>query len=802
MVLLFEGLKPQEDVLGSFYYKVKFIKKSFSENVILKNFFYMTSLLILLFSSSFCYASDKEDFIFVAEIPVHVPFQRQLSMVELLEKERVFAPQGTMEPFQSRKFRIKPPKKPSKPWRGKLKLIERTEPAPSQGCCLNYTEDLQHIRSVIHLFQNESFGATPEISRGEFSRRMRLVLLANRMESIFSLKNHSLSYRHDYEGSMVMNGFWEPCWESQARTNTKWKDVDIKEVREYMHSLIEKLLNESLSIKERQLYEDEIKALINQEEGKSGHVPYHELRECLRKHPSRNLFIGSFVRQHPQAQLYEATHDDDLVGLRLTSDFKSLKKELLGTTGLYTHYLSLLRELDQGPDVLTTGHRVVYEADRFTSHTEYAWIYQVIEEDRYARAEASRVDFRASYISEPNCLYKVPKGKVSIPYSFLILPNECQLEFGCHNKYAPCESLAIMRQIYSRDSCASVHFDPVHPVLMKIPQRMLNYKNSKTAIRVHEMGGYNLERDLFSIENLFEILKLSSKISQSPFSYRDYAITLYRQLDMKGSKTNYDLFISLICTIFNYFDLKNYQLRGQLLYPPSSLRITYTDNKEESDPEKGPLVRRLNQIKSRSVQEQLRALERLMDERYGAGMGNIIIRIAKAMGQARINHYEAFLLKKATFNGKRTSPKKAIEQSPVKQESCDQKPNKAPVRRELFPKHEPRIDLRAGTDKRGAAVEDQKSPVVSYLAQFFKKQYERALVTQIVSILSRADIAGKIERDPSTISKLGNPRKYGSLDPSARLVWGLFSYKTIEQINELGFRRQELLSLATVLGYS
>tara|TARA_R110002095_G_scaffold169444_3_gene147179 strand:+ start:2018 stop:4375 length:2358 start_codon:yes stop_codon:yes gene_type:complete len=771
-------------------------------------------LLFSIFSSTICFSSLPRDFIFIAEIPTYTPFKTQLNLEELLQKEAEYI--GSKKSWnnptpclEEKMFVIDCGAKATKKvTRGRFTPYDQKK-NESSGV-LNVETDEQNIRSVIDLFSKESFGITDEESLEESAEALRLIILANRIKSIVSVKNQSLKVPYDYAGALILRGVWEPQWFQKTKKGKgfKYTPITFKDVRGYLRACLRKIKDPSLTNDEKEKWLKEIHTLLSEENKTSGFVPYHELREHLRIAKTRNLFVETFTSTHPEARLYEATHDSDLLRLRIKRD-KTTSTETVFETGLYSHYLEILREKRAKqlslPNVLSTGHRIAYEQDRFTDRNHFAWLYQVIEEDRYTKAVASKVDFRAAYISEPNCLYLIPRGKTSIQQSYLSLPNGDHLIMGEYNKYDPCESMAVMVEMYKQNSNVTVHFDPIHPVLMKTPDRMLKSKTSKTSINLEELGQYNSALDVFSNVKLSQAFNLSSCISQSPFAYRDYAITLYRQFAFNGgTRINYSFFRSIIPTIFNYYDLKNHSFQGDGSFQrPQKLNFTYTNKNSETDPEVGPLVKKINAIKlQESAAKQLPSLIILMNEMYGQNTGEVIVNIACAMEGARADHYEAFFSESSDRKSLRTFPKQAIKQSPEKkpEEPIKKEKGSTKVKRELFGDTSPS----APKVKKEVKIQKQKNKpesVNSFLTKYLKKDYDRKIVTRLLSYFSASDLAKRISRDTSIISKLKNPQKYGPNHPSAKKVWGLFHNKSIEDLETLGFSKITLQQLAQDLGY-
>lgn len=306
-----------------------------------------------------------------------------------------------------------------------LKIIQEVQSS--------YKENSKSLKSLVTLFQNEAFGTSATASREEFDKSMVMVIFANRMKSVFAIKNQSLKYDlMKGDNIIVLRGAWEPVWKFRQKAGQKSVEAPLKFIRSYMRKCLRNAYNSELNEDEKGLWLAKAEKLYSQETQVKGHVPYHELREYLRTHPLRNKLVRDFFTIHPCRQLYEATHDSDLVALRTVTDGGQLP-----AVGLYTYYSLLLNDFKHAhltyPHVLTTGYRAAYEPKRFASVNDFAWLYQAIEEDRYARAECSRVDFRVSYIAEPNCLYLIPAGQLSISNTFLKLPNGENLLLNSHN---------------------------------------------------------------------------------------------------------------------------------------------------------------------------------------------------------------------------------------------------------------------------------------------------------------------------------------------------------------------------------
>ena len=486
----------------------------------------------------------EEDFIFVAEIPVH-GLLKPTSDEDWIENEREYmAKKGSVIQLRPEGpedfYEVARTKESGNTWRGRFTPYKNLKPKNRQEPLVEGIE--REARKIIDLFRKEAFSCSDQESIPESEKRMRIVVLANDMKSIFAFHNQPLKTvwnETEYSNVCLLRGAWEPKWVRKKTKNSKGVPVSLKEVRQYMRFCLDKTINGTDAEKEK--YREVLYQLVEQEKKGGDQVPYHELREYIRVAPERNAFVQSFVNSNLQATLYEATHDSDLVGLRVQSDGSSQNP-----TGLYTHYLHILQdETKEPPDVLTTGYRAAPD-NRFKSISDFGWVYTAIEGERYTRAAAANVDYRAAYIPEPNCLFRVPKGGVSIQESFCNLPTGKSLEVSWEtskkrllpeerNKYAPCESPAIMVQRYANSEereKLKVFFDPTHPVFMKVPKRMLAYESYS------ELGTYFAGRSDDHFNRAYgsdeKLLCFLNNISQSCFNSFMQGKIIYRQFGLNG----------------------------------------------------------------------------------------------------------------------------------------------------------------------------------------------------------------------------------------------------------------------------
>ncbi len=489
-------------------------------------------------------SSLERGFIFVAEIPIYIPVETKEIEHLIREELKYVEKKGSVCSIKediSCTYEIEiSDKKVSKTWRGRFTPYEyqKHEKVDKKAIPKN-------VESVINLFHKQSLGFSDEQSIEEFEHIMQVIVLANRMKSIFSFINQELKESWDdavYKNVCFLKGAWEPKWVKKEKDGM-CKCVDVKEVRKYLHYCLDKIKEGSDNQKK---YEKIVEALVEQERNKkiANHVPYHELREYLRTAKKRSEFVRNFVSVNSNAILYESTHDSDLVGLRVAPDGGDGI-----STGLYTHYIQMIKkhflEENDYPDVLTTGYRAA--PNRFKCRNDFAWFYAGMERERYVRAAAANSDYRVAYIPEPNCLYRVPHGDVCIKESFCELidgkflkitwdpTTNKKVKLSSFNSYSPCESPTIMTKRYldcpeSKKSKLRVLFDPTHPVFMDVPDRMLSY-SSYNDLGTYFSGGSD---DYYERNNDVKLLSFFSSISQSCFKSFVCSKTMYKLFGFKG----------------------------------------------------------------------------------------------------------------------------------------------------------------------------------------------------------------------------------------------------------------------------
>lgn len=671
------------------------------------------SLFFFVFTHSFGFSN--QEFIFAVDVPVYLPYtikasdQKDLIKSELhhFEQKCVKHPEKTKKHnlYQFSESDFTPGREPysiqdkgiKSKWRGFLKLYKpnydvtfvTTDIRSCEGAkkikegqsIPNLDEETSQINKLISLFKDESFGFNTEESREQFSKKMQLNILLNRVLSISSTRNKSLKrYTDDLDKDssvLIMRAFWEPKWVKRGNS------VSFKEVRHFFLEYLRRDPENALAFLIRQ--EGDI---LGETLGGSAHVPYRQLREAIRIHPVKISKAAQLKRQNRRASLFEATHDSDLVQLRIQRDGSSFPAD-----GLYSFYEERIRQylIDNNnhfPPLVTSGYRAAYE-NKIKNDLFY-FLFSAIEEDRYIRQATSQVDPLMTYYAEPNCLYYVTRTMAYMPYTFLGVPgskNKAPIRWDLNqinaqfDYYDPSESAIILHQMYERYSNASVLYDASHPVMMKLPARMLLNKRSTSSFNLSDLGTFDHERHVFK-PTTPKALKVSENISQSPLAFRDYAMSIYSQLGLVGKDYYYNrqkveranaCFTSIFTSIFNAFDpVIIIEDNGGIAFLSTLSATSYeswvkrfkmvTDLKSGNEAIKQVL---LSVNRQQTHNSQKTELETLIDSIFGTHVFEKLYRTAKALGQERFNHIYHYFIRGLVENNNRQSPLKVIEETVI-----------------------------------------------------------------------------------------------------------------------------------------
>lgn len=442
------------------------------------------------------------------------------------------------------------------PW--KLSMIadgfdENTQ-ADKQEEELDFATSQRHIKRIYDLFRDETFGELQKESEHEFHKRVKLVLLAYRMKSIFSVKNQFLEQLippADTPGSklLLLKAFWEPKW-SESFDNVQ---------RRMHHWLIRYFESEQDSTAFNNL-----KALAEAEcEAVSDEIlPYNHLREYIRTSEHRDWFVKEFVSSGTCRWIYEALHDGNVTHLRVPIDDEKTRKKPC-RLGLYTYYESHLQDrlpchmpqrqkqeqyqANESPyRVMSTGYRFAFNpSSKCRDEQEYAWIFQAVEENRYVCKALYDVNPRGVYYPESNCLFHIPSGQaeenqVTAIHETFIPPQLLYHSVGDpHNanfrNYQPCSSLAIIWQLQTAEFNAFL-FDPKHPITTEIPKAMVDDDNGRIVDRniPEELyWTYNQKKVRFDVkDNNKEIRRLTDVLPKSVTDECEYPALVYKSLGL------------------------------------------------------------------------------------------------------------------------------------------------------------------------------------------------------------------------------------------------------------------------------
>jgi hypothetical protein len=572
-------------------------------------------------------------------------------------------------------------------WRGFLKLyksnlsemtrngcqpIRSTEGAklrkPGQDIP-NLDQEMTEVNRIIQLFREEAFASNPAESRKQFSKKMQLTLLLNRVRSISATRNKSMKrYTEalDTDPSVLLiRAFWEPKW--VKKNGARFIPVPFQEVRHFFLEYLQR--NPKAAIRFLIQQEGDI---LGETLGGSVHVPYRQFREAIRVHPVKNYMVGQLRQENPGASLFESTHDSDLVQLRIQRDGGDGRAD-----GLYSFYEETINNFhrvnDEIPPLITTGYRAAY--DLRIDQALFPWLYVALEEDRYIRQATSRVDPAMTYYPEPNCVYYVRDSENSLPHSFLGEGVNWALDGTVEDfrYYDPSESKIIFHQVQPK----VVLFDASHPVVMKLPTRMLLQKKSHSSFCVDDLGSFDNQAQLFQAKTM-KALKVSENISQSPLSFRDLAVTIYNQLGFCGGNFSYrgqsvtrpdSLLKSLVPSIFNAWD--------PITFIESDVGLDRLTEMEQSSYEQHPsrrfkmkddlksgndlVTRRLKKINDCSkFEDQKKKLRKLVDAIYGKGIFDKLYRAAEALGRERFQSIDIYFIQ-GVGDGRRSNPISAMQ---------------------------------------------------------------------------------------------------------------------------------------------
>lgn len=541
-------------------------------------------------------------------------------------------------------------------------------------------KDEEELHRIFRIFREEAFETSKEESCTLWDQSAIMMVLLNRYKSISSTLNKTLKRYTPRSMShptlLVERVFWEPKW-----VTTRGQEVPLKIVRLYFLNYLDTNPSAALAFLQGQEF-GVLKQHLN------AFVPYRDLREVIRMSAQRIQCMKNLFGERPY--VYEAVHDGDIMGLRGTNGM-----------GLYSHYMRLIAYNQAGlPHILSTGYQAYYDPQQFRkagyAEEEYYHIMRAIEEDRYGREALAKINFNLIYISEPNFLVRVIFPELGMmPYSFM-----GGLFLGSHNKYqeGPAESGMILAALKAATPGYIGVFDASHPILMRLPDRMLFLKKSKTSLKeIVSLSPFSPEQDTFSCYPI-RVTKLTENIAQTVFSFRDLATTVYRQLEFKGKKYTYGgnaikrangLLTSLLTQLFNAYDPIEMIEKGSRLQDvltlaekaelqqtnvflfvlahyeslSSQFKFCFDPDKEAGNDNVKETIKGINSLRTKVGQTA--ALRLLIDEIFHQGTFDVLHDGAKALGKMRVKLLHRYFV---TPSVQQDSPHKVKELSEKKRE--------------------------------------------------------------------------------------------------------------------------------------
>ncbi len=617
----------------------------------------------------------------------HATDTQYLQRKQQMYDELVAFLEGIKDPYApgQEPFKIQYNEKQKEQERGKINQTKTVKLKPLEAIEEPLTDkvakDEKELHRFFRIFREEAFETSKDKSCTLWDQSAIMMVLLNRYKSISSTLNKTLKRYTPRSVShptlLVERVFWEPKW-----VTTRGQEVPLKEVHLYFLNYLDTNPEAALAFLKKQEF-DVLKKHLN------AFVPYRDLREVIRISAQRIQCMKNLFGSRPY--VYEAIHDGDIMGLRGTDGI-----------GLYSHYMRLIADNQTRlPDILSTGYQAYYDPQQFRkagyTEAEYYHIMRAIEEDRYGREALAKVNFNLIYISEPNFLARVisPDTLGMMPYSFM-----GGLSLGSHNKYpeGPAESGMVLAALKADTPRYIGIFDASHPILMRLPDRMLRLKKSKTSFKdIVSSSPFSPEKDTFSCDAIM-VTKLTENIAQTVFSFRDLATTVYRQLEFKGKKYTYGgneikrangLLTSLLTQLFNAYDPiemmeKSSRLQDVLTSTEkvelqqkkvflfilahyeslsSQFKFLFNPDKEAGNDNVKETISRINSLRTKVGQTA--ALRLLIDEIFHQGTFDILHDGAKALGKMRVKLLHRYFV---TPSFQQNSPHKVKELSEKKGE--------------------------------------------------------------------------------------------------------------------------------------
>lgn len=406
---------------------------------------------------------------------------------------------------------------------------------------------------LLRIFSSESF-----FDSNLFKENMTLIIFLNRYRSLSSCINDSLlelSQNIPYENIIVIRGLWNPVWMLGG------KSVKFDAARDYFRRFLHIHRDDDKGIEllknieeENPKYNPEGKISSDNrpalQQNMRSSIPFREIREALLKYVYKQEIVTNLIRNPDTLFIYMAIHDSDIVHLNHLYDhyFEILNANefpVLASTGYQTarenhpHYeiISRIEEAIRGlsgreksekikelcesdPKVATAlnvqgrayvkGYEDYCKENNFVSYDD---LNSNIDLDMQTRQALSLSDPRLLYWPEPNMIFKVFDKKCGIDYKKYSFTEE-----GIYTD--PYESSVLLHSIYiQNEGKVTAVFSPSHPVELKLNRS-------------------------------FMLSKTFSSLPQAHYIFRNTAIVVYRQLSIKGSRSE---FVSTFSNLYSLF---------------------------------------------------------------------------------------------------------------------------------------------------------------------------------------------------------------------------------------------------------
>lgn len=300
------------------------------------------------------------------------------------------------------------------------------------------------LETQIKLIFEEVFLSTKEESLAEAKKRLHLFIGVNYCYDLDPVKNkvnkqiiRDLFQKNVRDNVSIESFCWSRNWTYTYEVPKKDKEVPQETVKRVF-----RLLHEIDSVKAANIYNEVMKTKVN---------PLQACRDEIIHSPSFMHVFNACRSLKIDRTLFLATVDDDAVALRTAG------------VGLYSQYDKLIQSYPN-LEAASTGY---YMFDPLNKFVEIGSLSNFI-----ARYATGLLRANASYLPEPNAIFKIPSGKVlSLKLSFMREDNKGNLE-----SIGMLENLGLMKGDVQGRVVFGGH-GPLHTGVspnVKIPSHLLN----------------------------------------------------------------------------------------------------------------------------------------------------------------------------------------------------------------------------------------------------------------------------------------------------------------------------------------